>query len=166
MTATVVHRPARSSLALVGVVGLVVPAVTALSSTVGVGLGGLALAVFVGGAATARQRVVDVGLVVAFASVAAAASAGAPATVVLAALVGAVVAWDVAGNAITISDQLGRDAVTFRVEALHALASAVVGAVAASVGLAVFSVGPSGLPTAALFILLAAATLLVVAVNR
>jgi hypothetical protein len=148
-------RPSRSSLGLIATVGAVLPVVTAAASAGAAGLGVLAVAVTVAGAALTRRRIVDVGLVVAFASVVVAASADAPAVVVLAALVATVATWDVAGNALSLGDQLGRDASTFRVEALHALSSVTVGGVAATAGLAVFTAGPTGVPTAALFLLLA-----------
>lgn len=86
---------------------------------------------------------------------------GAPVLPVLGSVVLAVIAWDVGGYAITIGDQLGREADTHRVEAVHAAATAGVGGLAATAGYAIYLVGTGNQPVAALLFLVLAAVLLV-----
>ncbi|MFC6904017.1 DUF7519 family protein [Halalkalicoccus tibetensis] len=85
---------------------------------------------------------------------------GAPAPVVLVSVVAAIVAWDVAGNALGVGRQLGREAETRRAEAVHAAASAAVGLATAGAGYGLYRAGTGEQPVAALVFLLVAAVLL------
>jgi hypothetical protein len=86
---------------------------------------------------------------------------GAPVLPVLVAVGGSVLAWDAAGFAIGLGNQLGRDAETTRVEGLHLAASAVVAVATAGVGYGVYRSATGGHPVAALVFLLLGAVLLV-----
>jgi hypothetical protein len=68
-------------------------------------------------------------------------------------LLGTVLAWDVADNAVGLGAQLGRETDTRRVEAVHTAGSLVVGAAGAAVGYGVFLVAAGGQPVAALVLL-------------
>lgn len=89
----------------------------------------------------------------------------APVIPVLVSVTFTVLAWDVGGSAISIGRQLGRDANTMRLEAVHMAASAVVGAIVAGIGYGVYRAGTSEQPVAALVFLVIAAILLVEALG-
>lgn len=86
--------------------------------------------------------------------------AAGPGMLLIGAITG-VVAWDAAGTAIDIGQQLGRETATARVETVHAVASLVAGSVAGGIGYAVFAVGGAGLPVLALLLLAGGAVALV-----
>ncbi|MFB6140628.1 MAG: hypothetical protein ABEJ26_09370 [Halosimplex sp.] len=90
---------------------------------------------------------------------------GAPVVPVLVSVAFAVLAWDTGGNAISIGKQLGREADTTRVEAVHVAASGVVGAVTAGLGYGIYRAGTGEQPVAALVFSLVAAVLLVEALD-
>jgi hypothetical protein len=85
---------------------------------------------------------------------------GAPVGPTLAGVTFAVLAWDAGGTAVSLGDQLGRDAETARLEAVHLAGSAAVAAVTAAVGYGVYRAATGGRPVAALLLLLLAAVLL------
>lgn len=63
---------------------------------------------------------------------------GAPIEVVLVAVVAAVLAWDTGERAVTLGEQLGRAAVTTRIEVVHAAATSLVGVCSVGVGYALY----------------------------
>ncbi|MFB6138935.1 MAG: hypothetical protein ABEJ26_00710 [Halosimplex sp.] len=79
--------------------------------------------------------------------------------------VATVLAWDVGENAIGLGAQLGRRAETKRVELLHGVASAAVGAVAVLAGRTVDGVGTVGLPLGAFALLVIGLVLLAAALH-
>lgn len=81
----------------------------------------------------------------------------------LAAVVAAVVAWDLGGRSINLGEQVGRQARTRSVELVHGLGTVAVGAVAAVAAVAVAGNGVSGLPLAGLAALLVAGVVLLLA---
>lgn len=85
----------------------------------------------------------------------------APPTMLLASIVGTIIAWDVAQYGITIGEQMGRNAPTKRGELFHAGGSTVVGVLAAGVGYGVFRVGSAGQPALALLLLFLGATVMI-----
>lgn len=92
--------------------------------------------------------------------------AGAPTAVLLAGVAATVVSWDLGGFAIDLGAQLGGEADTRRLEAIHALASVGVGALAAGVGYAIYQVVTGGPPVAALLLFLLAGLLIVATLDR
>lgn len=72
-----------------------------------------------------------------------------------------VLAWDVAGNAISIGNQLGRETRTRRAETVHAAASLVVGAFSVVVGYGTYLAAGGGQPLLALLLLVVGAVALV-----
>lgn len=90
---------------------------------------------------------------------------GAPVAPTLLAVGATVLAWDAGGSAISIGRQLGREADTRRLEAVHLTASAAVGAAAASAGYGLYLTATGDQSVAALVFLLVAAVLLVEALG-
>lgn len=152
---------------LLGSIGGVVALVVAVGhSTVGglVAVAGLALVV--GGLLSGTRRWVTFGAAMLLGSVLYAGVVGA-APILLLAGVGAVVfAWDVGGFGIDLGAQLGREARTGRLEAVHALGSAAVAVASAGIGGALYLAASGGQPMAALLLLLLAGTLLVATLDQ
>jgi len=71
-----------------------------------------------------------------------------------------VLAWDAGEHAIGLGDHLGREASTYRVEAVHFAGTAFVGTIAVVVGRLVVGLGSPGLPLGAFAALLTALVLL------
>lgn len=90
---------------------------------------------------------------------------GVPVIPVLISVTTAVLAWDIGGSAISIGNQLGRDADTTRIETVHITASMSVGVVTTGVGYGLYQTGTGGQPVAAVIFLLIAAVLLVEALD-
>jgi len=91
---------------------------------------------------------------------------GAPVVAVVVGVGATVLAWDAGGTAIDLGAQLGREAPTARLEAVHAAGSLVVAAAAGGLGAAVYLVAGGGRPMAGLALLLVAGVALVVALDR
>jgi len=162
----ITRRPGRHSLLVSGVAGATAAAAALAGSATGAVVSLLGTVVLCSGVRTARHGAVDVGGLVAFLGVVAAALGTASAPAVLVGTAASVVAWDAGTNAVSLGRQLGSEADTARAETLHALVGALVGLVAAGLGLVLFETGPTRQPVATVFVLLLAATLLVVALNR
>ncbi|WP_135820228.1 DUF7519 family protein [Halostella litorea] len=85
---------------------------------------------------------------------------GAPTVVVVAGVGGSVVAWDLLDNAVSLGEQLGREADTSRAELVHAAGSVSVGAVVSLCSYGLYQVAGGGRPLAALVFLLLGAVAL------
>lgn len=120
-------------------------------------LGGLVL---VGGLVRGVTATVTLGAFGLFVSALVAAPRSAPAVPILISVTATVLAWDSAGRAISIGTQLGRDANTVRLEAVHLAASLVVGVCTVGVGYGIYRAGTGGQPGAVVLFLLIAALLL------
>lgn len=131
-----------------------------LYSWLALALGALGLLTLAAGLARGTTRPVTLGAAGLVGGALAAGVEGAPVPAVLVSVTAAVVAWDVAGNAIGVGRQLGREAGTQRVETVHAAASATVGLVTAGAGYGLYRLGTGEQPVAALVFLLVAAVLL------
>lgn len=167
MTGTeITRRPSARSLLVSGVAGATAAVATLVGGALPAVVTALGVLTLLVGVRTARHGVVDAGGFVAVLGVAIAALNDATAPPVLVGTAASVVAWDAGTNAVSLGRQLGREADTARVETLHALAGSAVGLVAAAVGFALFAVGPTRQPVTTLFVLLVAAVLLVVALDR
>lgn len=91
---------------------------------------------------------------------------GADAAGLLAAVALAVVAWDAGEHAISLGEQLGREARTWPVEAMHVATSGLVGASGAAGALVLAGlVGTRRIPLGGLVVMLAAVVLLLVALS-
>jgi hypothetical protein len=144
--------------------GSVVAAVAALAALVargafswpalGVATAGVALLGV--GLAFARHDAVTVGGGLLFLAVLVAGLRGAPVVALLSGAVATVVAWDSAGTAIDLGAQLGRAAPTLRLELVHTGGTVLVGALAASVGWALFQLRLGTAPLTAPVLLLVA----------
>lgn len=128
-------------------------------------VGGAGLVLLVVGLIRGSDAAVTVGAFGLFAGAILAGARGAPVAPVLVSVTSAVLAWDAGGSAIGVGNQLGRDADTRRLEAVHLTASALVGAVTAGAGFGLYRAGTGGRPAAALVLLLVAAVLLVAALD-
>lgn len=85
----------------------------------------------------------------------------APVLPVLVSVVFTVVAWDTGGSAISIGEQLGREARTLRIEIVQITMSITVGTLAAVTGYAIYHFGASGQPVTAVIFFLIGAILLI-----
>ena len=165
-TEPIERRPTRASSWLGIGAGVVAVASAGLYSVLGGALGLLGLAVVAGGLHTGSRRLVSIGTAGTFAGVISAGVGGAPAAVLLVGVAASVVGWDAAGTAIDLGAQLGREADTVRLEAVHAAGSTVAGTAAAGVGYAVYLTAAGGQPMTALLLLLAAGVLLLATLDR
>lgn len=132
--------PAGYSRALATVAaGLVVAlAVAGGVGPVGVAFAGLGALLVVAGLAAWRRPLVLVGAAATAGAVLYAGATGLGTPSVLAAGAGAVVAYDLGENALSLREQVGDAAPTARVELLHAVGSVVLATTAAALGYAVF----------------------------
>jgi hypothetical protein len=145
--------------------GLVALASSGLYSWGGLAAGGLGLLLLLTGLVRGTTAAVTVGGFGLFVGAVLAGARGAPILPVLVGVTCAVLAWDAGGSAVSVGRQLGREADTARLEAVHLAASAVVGAVVAGVGFGLYRVGTDGGPVAAVALLVIAAVLLVAALD-
>ncbi|WP_436926612.1 DUF7519 family protein [Halosimplex amylolyticum] len=162
----ITRRPGGHSLLVSGVAGATAAATGLAGSATGTVVTAVGTVVLLAGVRTANHRAVDAGGLLAFLGVVIAALGNAPAPAVLVGTAASVVAWDAGGNAVSLGRQLGAEADTARAETLHAVSGALVGLVSAGLGLVLFEAGPTRQPVTTLFVLLVAASLLVVALNR
>ena len=154
------HRPTVVSAALAATAALVAVVVgTAVSSTA-VAIGVAGTLVFAAGASRGSRIAVDLGCLAIFLGVVAGGIQGGSVERTLLAAVATVFAWDLGGNAIDLGEQLGREADTRRLEAVHAGSSLLVGLSAATLGYAIYVFAADGQPASAVSLLLVA-TLLV-----
>jgi len=154
---TVDRSPTPFGQRLAVVAALLAVVLAGAGSWTGLALGLVGGVVLAAGARLGRRSAVTAGGVVLFAAAFAAGVDGVAPTVVLAAAVATVVAWDAATNAISLGEQLGTAAPTARREAVHVGATALVGVTTATVGVVVFELVAGGAPVTALFFLLLAA---------
>lgn len=146
-------------------VGLAAAAVTGLYAWTGLSLGAAGLLLLAAGLRSGSRRTASAGGVGVVAAGFTAGVVGAPVSVVLAGVTGGVVAWDLGHRAIDVGDQLGRDAATRRLEAVHVATSLLVGGVTAGLGFGVYRTATGGQPVAALVFLVLAAVLVASAVS-
>lgn len=142
------------------VVGLVAVLSGGLYSWLALALGATGFLTLSVGLVRGTDRPVTIGAAGLAGGALAAGVEGAPVPAVLISVVAAIVAWDVAGNALGVGRQLGREAETGRLEAVHAATSAAVGLATAGAGYGLYRAGTGEQPVAALVFLLVAAVLL------
>lgn len=157
-----VRRPTVGSATVAGGCALLAVAVAALGSVTALAVAVLGAVAVCLGLVRGVEAVADLGSLGLFAGVIVGALAGSSVEVTLVGAVAAIVAWDLGRSAIDLGAQLGRDADTTRLEAVHAVSSALVGLVTVTVGYALYVFAAAGQPVWGIASLLVAATLLVV----
>lgn len=160
------RKPATVSRQLGTAAAVVAVAAAARYSLGGAAAGLLGLAVFLAGVVVGTRRAVSIGAAGLLSGVLYAGVVGAHPVALLVGVGASVFAWDAGGTAIDLGAQLGREADTVKLEAVHAAGSLVVGTAAAAVGYAVFLTAAGGQPVAALFLLLLAGVLLLSTLDR
>jgi hypothetical protein len=160
------HRPARLS----GTLAVVAAALAALSaaaaSQTGLVVGLASVALVAVGVAVGGLRTLGLGAAGAFVAALLGGVDGASAPLVVAGVVGALLAWDLGEQAVNVGQQVGRSAPTRRGELGHAAASVAVGATAAVGAVSVYRVATGGLTTSTLALLGLATLLLIGALRR
>lgn len=155
--------------------GLVLSAISAALATAalvvagsGTGLAATAAggALLVGAGVADVRGLLDLGALVMFAGVVLAGVGGALPGPLLVAMVGTVVAWDAADHAVSLGEQLGREARTSQAVAAHVGATTAVGAAGAAVSYTVYRLVGGGKPASAVVILLLAALLMTRALRQ
>lgn len=154
------RSPTRLGSLLAVVAALVAVASGGIYSMPALAVGGAGLLGLTIGVVRGSQDTVTVGAATLFAGVVVAGVQGAPVAATLVGTVATVFAWDVAGTAIAIGDQLGRAVDSSRIEVVHASTSALVGVLAATVGYGIYVTATGGQPLVALAFLLLASVLL------
>ena len=151
------RAPTRLSSVFASVAALVAVTLPGMYSWLALGTGAVGLVVLVVGVLAGRQAVVTVGASVVFVAVLVAGLEDAPAFVLLTATVLVILTWDSASTALSLGEQLGREAPTSRIEVVHATATAAIGSGAIAVAYGTYQVaGGEGSLTAVVFLLLAA----------
>jgi len=138
--------PARPSVAVSFASAAVVVALAGAVSTFGLAFGVLGLGALVVAFVRRSRLACGCSLGALWVATVAAALSGLPAEAVATALVATVLAWDAAGRALTLGQQLTTAAASGRVEALHAAATLLVGLGAFAVA-AAFRVVTNGVGT-------------------
>lgn len=126
-------------------------------------LGGLVLAV---GLAAGDRTAVTAGSGVLVAGVLVGGVVGAPVAPTLVGVTGALLAFDFGRTALAVGEQLGREAPTARLELVHATGSLLVGLGLVTGGMLVHGAAAGTQPTTAVFGLVVAAVVLLVALQR
>ena len=149
------HAPARTStITAFGAGVFAVLMLTLYVPLVAIPLGLIGLAFLAIGLLAGARRALGISLGVLFFAAMVAGGFGTPPELVLLSVAGAIVAFDVGENGITVGEQLGRDAATSRGEAVHAAGSVVVGVFGAALGAATFRAVGDGHPVVGVLLLL------------
>ncbi|MFW5948301.1 MAG: DUF7519 family protein, partial [Halolamina sp.] len=117
--------------------------------------------VLLAGLAVASRRLLTNGGAVLLLGVLYAGYTGAPALPLLVGALLGVLAWDAGSNAVSVGEQLGKEAPTMRAEAVHATSSFLVGTLAVVVGYTVYVAAAGAQPMAVVFLLVIGAVALV-----
>jgi len=155
------REPSRFGIGVAAGFGLLSVAATAVVVSTAGAVAAVGLVVLLAGLALPSRRLITNGGAIQLAGVLYAGYTGAPALPLLVAALMGVLAWDVASNAVSVGEQLGRESSTLRGETVHAASSFVVGSVAVGVGYAVYLAAAGGQPMAAVFLLVVGAVALV-----
>lgn len=157
------YEPSRTGLSLTAAVGLV-GAVSTLLGGVWLGLLGVLLAG--AGVYQGSRGTLGAGVVVLFGGVVVGGLLSVPATVLVPAMIGTVLAWDIGENAITVGEQFPEEAETWRGEMLHATTSTIVVTAFAVAVVAVYTVSTGGYPLAAVTLAVVGALIVLIGLGR
>ncbi|MDJ1431797.1 hypothetical protein [Halostagnicola sp. A-GB9-2] len=150
----------------VAVAGAVVAVLAAgIGSGYGLGIGFLGLATLAFGLIRGHRGAIDIGSLTIFVGVVVSGLQGESVELTVLATIGVVLAWDLGQDATDLGEQLGREAETRRLEAVHIISSILIGLVAATVGYGVYIFASDGQPVAGVVLLVLAAAFLVVALG-
>lgn len=166
-TVDVDHSPTVTSRRISVVAAVIAAALTAPFAilTAPFALGGVTL--IAAGLYFFEQRLwVSVGIGSLFAGIIIAGAYGITGEVLVGATVAMMVAWTSGTNAISIGEQIGRQAPTERAELIHAAAALTVGVAAGGAAYVAFSLSVSGRPAPALVLILFGAILLIWEIRR
>lgn len=159
------HRPATLSRTLALLAG-VLAMLAAATNTFAVALAAGGFAALLLGAFKNTRRAVDTGAMALGGGVVVGAGSHAVAAIPLFGAVATVAAWDLAGHAIDVGEQLGRGADTRRLELVHAGAVAAVGLAAATAGFLLYRIAFRDVALSTLVFLLFASILLMAALRE
>lgn len=162
---TIDRSPARLSARLGLAAGAVALAAGGLYAPPALPVAVLGLASFVAGVRRGSWSTVTLGALLLLAGAMAGGIYGAPVEVLLAGVTAAVLAWDLGQYAIGVGEQLGREADTVRIEAVHAATSALAGSVVALFGYGLYRTVSGAFPLAAFVFLAVAGILIAVALS-
>ena len=151
-------RPSRTGTAVAGLVGFVAVTAQAVGGPAVV-VGGVGLVALVAGLRRGVRRLVSLGVFGLLLGVLVAGAVGVPTELLLVSAAASAVAWDVADQAVSLGEQVGRGADTARAELVHAAGSALVATLAVTAAYIVFTAVTGG-PVVALALLLLGAILL------
>ncbi|KAB1197143.1 MULTISPECIES: hypothetical protein [Haloferax] len=162
----ITRRPTRSGAAIaLSAAGLATLALAFTTATAAVG-GLVGTLVIAAGLTRGSRRTLDAAGGVFFLALLFAGLGGVGTEALLLAAVASILAWDVAENALSVGEHLGRETDTTRLEIVHAATTLVVLTVGAGVVYAIWAVASGGQPIAAVVLLLVGAIALVAAVRR
>ena len=151
-------RPSRTGTAVAGLVGFVAVSAQAVGGPA-VLVGGVGLLALVAGLRRGVRRLVSLGVFGLLLGVLVAGAVGVPTELLLVSAAASAVAWDIADQAVSLGEQVGRGADTSRAELVHAAGSALVATLAVTAAYLVFTAVTGG-PVLALALLLIGAILL------
>lgn len=156
------RRPALISSAVAATGAILAVVTSGYASIFGLALAVIGASFLALGLARGTHSAIDVACLLLFAGVLASGYEGGSVELALLGTVGTVVAWDLGQSAIDLGEQLGREAQTTRLEAVHVASSAIVGLVAITIGYTLYVFAADGQPVAAVALLLAAASLITI----
>lgn len=130
-----------------------------------VGLGVLGTSVLAYGLRARSGRTLGAGVATLVVALLVGGVLGTPAELLVLAAAATILAWDVGDNALSVGEQLGRNARTARLELVHAAASLAVGVIGSAAAYAVYRLVGGGHPILAVVLLLLGATILVTALR-
>ncbi|MCU4740245.1 hypothetical protein OB955_02570 [Halobacteria archaeon AArc-m2/3/4] len=156
------RRPALISSAIAAGGAVLAVVAGGYASPVGLGFGIAGAAFLALGFVRGTNSAIDFGSLLLFGGVLVGGYEGGSVELALLGTVGAVVAWDLGQSAIDLGEQLGREAETTRLEAVHVASSVIVGLLAVTVGYTMYVFAADGQPVAAVALLLAAAGLVTI----
>lgn len=157
--------PTRLSAGLALALAAVATLALLTASPSGLIAGVVAVALLAPGVTRGERRLVDGAGAALLGGIAVAGIEGAPPVALVLAAAATVVAWDVGENAISVGEQLGRDAETYRAELVHAGASVGLAAGTAVVGVVGFGLTTSSQPVTTVAVLVVAVLALTAALR-
>jgi hypothetical protein len=146
--------------------GTAILALAATGAPASVGLAAVGGAILLGAGFGDRQDLLDGGALALFLAVLFAGVSGGHPGPLLVAMVGTVVAWDAAEQALTVGEHLGQEAPSRRLVVVHVATTTLVGAGGAAVGYGVFKASGGGQPVSALMLLVLGGVLITWALRR
>jgi len=155
------RRPAPLSAVLAIAASAIAAIAASTGSPAGGALAGIGVAVVAPGVVVGSRRLVHADALALVTGIVLGGTGDAPELWTLTATVAAVVAWDAGQNAISLGEQLGREADTARAEVAHATGTVAVGSLTAGVAYALYLGAGGNQPLSAVVLLLVAVVVLV-----